>query len=1213
METTTETSNASIEAALSSTNNNHQAPPASLAPSEAGASAVNDPSRTTKPALPNNQAPNFSWSNIAAGTNKQPASNPSQSAGSLSSNADDDQPPEPTLQLLLGQLQNNIIVNNLFFDSIVEPPADESETIFGVLTHSVASFNGIGSLTRSKKRKFTHFALLPNGNKSSFTAIMNCDKEHFNLTDQEYTLFTIQKNLIKIDEGASFHMKDINILRYNNLDQYNEETINSLPHGRGKVTTDSTGKAVISVMVLNRGRNGNTPNWVKLKADIPFATEQHVSAKHFSRNDEVHFQFGVDQNNNPFAFNVRRAGTVDPSALKINGTNISHNPTKVKCDIRQTFHHTYEIDRYVEVNSEQCSTIFDQASHEVSRNYPWATPQREVTHRLTINLIPTPRVIASQQQNFPNFLTFGDIDEHLIRTNSKQRSWKDLNLDEIIEIFVNTRDKHVLADFQQRNLSLNSKMFDVVIFYSSDNISLATQQMVHRSFNVSRKNGHKLLNNLVVVDKHQPRNNIGSQTSCNKLTSITTDNLGHAVNTSLVMEGNNSLEPQVTTQHLMLSTYRFHDEGDKVTCDVRRLHNNPLTVSGANPKEFMVQYLPENTKVKTLLKELSDERATGVKHISLNYLNKELDEEQKTLLKKRKQKVSSHLSHGRFYKVKITILTGATSHIVDKFRSANALICPCCSTNEPELHLESKRYIPFPKELFSLVSKVKYIDILARNCFRIVLFNTSDYDNLHDLLNLNRPSETTSTLFVSHPNSPWAQITVSDKAILLSNDYFSYGAERQNTLYISGFDSIYDYEYMQRFIKYYFNREIKVVDSEQETTSGKNVFIRFLQPINNRNSGLSSYTASFTILEDENFQYITNQAVNIHSASRGKYSRESMGMSKLKLHSLVLGEKSTADDLTSSQNSALEDGHDEDDDFIPVQTRNKNNPPSQRQSNNIQSSNKYAVFMTGQDDSSSSSTNKNMPTAERNADVNDFNNTQDSLVQTWMNKNLLVNLKVPSMETEDSDDLHTALVKHLSRSSPNYHKKNSLPANFTQGGDHPGIGKSTLQALLKGVAVKDITKAINSSLSNTNKGTHVSIARKSIKLLIDALENTQLSATPTSRHKRRASTDAGNTNSKQGKASNLPPSISHSSHTNHNTQESKQPHGTPSITSYLVSTQPERPTDSTHTPLNLTQHEQDEEPDDTSNHPMSTDDPHETNQTNVNTDTDPPDKGGSPL
>ena len=85
--------------------------------------------------------------------------------------------------------------------------------------------------------------------------------------------------------------------------------------------------------------------------------------------------------------------------------------------------------------------------------------------------------------------------------------------------------------------------------------------------------------------------------------------------------------------------------------------------------------------------------------------------------------------------------------------------------------LKSKPGIFFPKELTTMRDKYKMVEILYRGHFRIFLHKWQKISEVPASLGLTSPSEVVSACLCAPPSSPWAEIGIGNKKVVINAPY----------------------------------------------------------------------------------------------------------------------------------------------------------------------------------------------------------------------------------------------------------------------------------------------------------------------------------------------------------------------------------------------------------------------------------------------------------
>ena len=135
--------------------------------------------------------------------------------------------------------------------------------------------------------------------------------------------------------------------------------------------------------------------------------------------------------------------------------------------------------------------------------------------------------------------------------------------------------------------------------------------------------------------------------------------------------------------------------------------------------------------------------------------------------------------------------------------------------------IRSKHYLPFPKQVeeFMNSGKFKMIEIGDRGLFYLYPHDNQTDQDVNATLNLSNPSEFRSVCLTTPDNSPWTELSINGKSILLNKIYEEKIPVNNKVVYINGVESITDAQWIQNMIKKYTGFEITVVEEKGKPTN----------------------------------------------------------------------------------------------------------------------------------------------------------------------------------------------------------------------------------------------------------------------------------------------------------------------------------------------------------------------------------------------------------
>ena len=200
----------------------------------------------------------------------------------------------------------------------------------------------------------------------------------------------------------------------------------------------------------------------------------------------------------------------------------------------------------------------------------------------------------------------------------------------------------------------------------------------------------------------------------------------------------------------------------------------------------------------------------------MTYHRRYLEHEQKMEQSRNNKKDNkNNLYFSRYINAKMTINSSnpeIREAICKNLVDAGALIGPTLDAdfNDNNGHafiVYAKRHVSFPNELFLIAKKIRYVVILAKGIFRLGLKKNQTEKDVLDILEVECATEMGSDALASSPNSPWAQICSEGRIRAINVSYrfrkdklqAEVGKTVPYTTYLSGFDTIYDTESVERF------------------------------------------------------------------------------------------------------------------------------------------------------------------------------------------------------------------------------------------------------------------------------------------------------------------------------------------------------------------------------------------------------------------------------
>ena len=723
-----------------------------------------------------------------------------------------------------------------------------------------------------------------------------------------------------------------------------------------------------------------------------------------------------------------------------------------------------------------------------------------------------------------------------------------IGMEDIHEFFIKSKSEEEIKELQRDGYLDEDLKAAWVIHYNHDNISLSTIQMLIRDYaSDSKKSGgtDKVTSTTIITKSRLPgrAGDIESLTHSHKVKERYMSYVGF--NVPLVTRPYNSYLRNVTDHlgssqkpiydverevNLDLTFHVFTHDGNEAPTITHKFEGDKVTKTGSC-LVYSVLYPQDNARLKKLFVELSEtNKTTGVAHFKIRYIN-EADSPFQVNIDRR------HLTYGRFREILVELQPKSKDIIIGLLNKHGAFLGPQSQRfyNAGNFFkLTSKHFITFPTELEKLRENFKSITILDRCKFQVELKEGQASSEVPALLEFSQPSEHESLCLNTKDNSPWLQLDIGERSVLLNNNYTEEMPVRHNTVYISGFDSLFDAEFVEQFVRIFSKLTVDVVD-KLELTDESNVQARFLQDMNaDKKSRNTAYILAISSNNQQLMDNLKHEISQACAATCGRHSVLTSDIQKLKLATVVLSSTTVNREHALfkvqianlldpiAQNGANRDKQEakmakdssaeKQQEFTTVLRDKKrkkkgeveSSPPSkqngsQQNSNKVnrksdkKSSNRYEALLADEREEKQSSNPANA--SAREEEDGDFDNVQDTLVKCWI-KNKIIDVEdMPQPTPMEFRSLHELLVSHVSISTPEYHTKTSMPSWFVQKESKQkliGLGAHVLQ-YLKATDDKDegkystISKILLSRMSPADRTGRIAGLRTDIRNAVNLM------------------------------------------------------------------------------------------------------------------------------
>ncbi len=886
--------------------------------------------------------------------------------------------------------------------------------------------------TRNQRRNFrntttSQYMVIksPNG-PGSYTAI-NCGDYNkiFDPQEHPFRIFTIKA------EHFDLHNRKVDMSKATPItpqyyQQHGPEILNKFPVLYGKITQDDNGRTVAQTYELVKA--GEKTVWRKSDTLINISDGMGMSKSNLCNGDEIQFTLVNDLEGNPFATNIVKISMDFNSKLQ----QSKLKTYTYKCELSKTTIDTRVTNIVLETNTYEADAVSKMLNATQENKHLHFIPVPD--QHITLDEIKNQKFSTQR-----DCLTAGDICA-IMKHRGMDAKWHSVDIDFIHQVFVeHLTSEQISALIDTNVLTRDGLKAHWVFHYTNDNIIPIVNMMIQNDYN--RNDSHQHILSTTVITKTQLAGRaakINSKVECDKITKSWTNPNGlqiplqaknYDIKYSKVIKQTNI--PNTTSINLDLTFYQFTDNGNK-----QPLINLETAVSkepsGAF-KNFKVYFHSNNEKVKSILKNAADSSITGLKHIIATYpQNQRLNR-------------PDTLQWGKLRTCKIIVLTAATEPLVTALNTAGAYITPSDKGHSKVFHLRSKSHRPFPRELELLQQQFKFVQIIDRFYFRVHLKDTQNFDEIPSLLGLSRPSEYESDVLIAPSNSSWSEIQIKNKTIAIDQIYEEIMPQKHNTFYVKNMRTIASAMWIQELLKLHTGIETNIVNSIAETMTGNNITVRYLKTMTQDTTD-EEYVMAISSNNSDFFELLKEKCSNIYSNSNAKYDIATTGINRLQhvLDVLSIDREKSSSNISpeiflrnyEAVNTATSSSTTNNRTPSKTVSTNKATAPN-HQSNtlDLSGSNKYGALLEEDEEEE----------AERRPDPDDFNNTGDTLVKSWMDKSLSNTEKISEATLKK---LHAVTVKNIVKSTPDYHKSTTLPTWFTQqagGKKQIGFGRQMIQ------------------------------------------------------------------------------------------------------------------------------------------------------------------------
>jgi hypothetical protein len=628
-----------------------------------------------------------------------------------------------------------------------------------------------------------------------------------------------------------------------------------------------------------------------------------------------------------------------------------------------------------------------------------------------------------------------------------------------------TRTEEELKGLAETGL-VPDKKAHLVFHYTHAAAAALTQKMVHKSYELLSEHV-KVFSTVVLMDPHVRGTaaNINCQSSCPKLAETIRNAEGYKVDILTVgtkprdlLPGHEKIFFKDSFQEVDI--HIFADNADQSPATITHRDQGTWVPNGVC-RQLIAYYDEKNVTVKKCITDYANEKT-----IKVNFMQDDSASTGNSPEVKGRSPRKSNLSFGRYRRAVITVITGATHTIISSLKEAGAYVGPMSTTNARYFELRSKKMLPFPdRELAELSRAFQMMDIINRGHFRFYLYGHQRFDDVPKMLGLAKATEVNSFSLTANPSSPWVELAIDGHAILINKEYRQDNLHATNTVYIGGFDSIFDAQYVESLLHKATNTVITVVDDEKETQGSACFTARFLQNIYAfQKPAHLQYMLGLSSANEENLTTL-KQAVRLLSGfMNGKYYTADTLVSKLSVVAPIQSRKRAAEEEKSAKDHQSFQQ-------VPVSSKKNSNPTPDKRSGKVNqpqatpAANSYSQFI--EVDEEDNEDTSQLPARE--PELGDFDITGDTIIKNWL-RDKIGHLDI---DGEQMKKLHLATVKYVVSSSENYHNGSNpgLPTWFTKTGKtkggrkgastRPGLGSLLLAyASLPKLSSEDIDTAI---------------------------------------------------------------------------------------------------------------------------------------------------------
>lgn len=929
--------------------------------------------------------------------------------------------------------------------------------------------NSYGKSTISKK---TPIGFLYFGNNiSQSVSIKGFIENEKNPNENPFHIFAVRKHDINFG-NKSISSEDMNMITMENVAEFVHDPAQLLelfPKLMGKISVirEENRLVVIPWELMQNGKDRNI--WKKNEEiKLKFGMDED-QLQLLSNGEQVYFTLimGAD---GPMAVDVQRGTMINPSNLQADDYDFVMCDFSQQCPIRKIAVPTYHSKVHIEVNTYE--------SVEINEHI-----KKKTTSAHCIHFVPTARKSKEDdpEKEDPFKITAGDIAKYLTDEKST-KTWRDLNLDEIVQIWKETRSDQQIStlnklDEEKKQEDWSALLaYNVIIHFVNNKNAIATNILVSKSYNKYKIGGHDHIQTTMVIANADAKGAAGllrSQLSCNKLYSMINFNSGLRNNITIFRpDGREDVE-----ENLNLQLLSFADRGDTIPCQVNQHSKEGTHLPKVDDvTNFIIHYDPGNQSAKDKIVELSNEVN---KKISVKFIN----EKRKTSIyqtkgnkkkNNKKRKDTDTLFHGKLVRASITIIKDATLKIVKELKSVGIIVghSKDMQTRGKKIYLRSKRWTPFPAKLFELTkdNDVHLITVLDKHYFAIYTDIASNVDKILEKLELNKAANSKHLTFFAPENTPWAQVCIEGTDTIINTKYEHHTMIKNTQLYIKGFDTVYRAAYIEQLLNNSStsNQKYEIIDTQPNDLAVDKINCQFLTcPHSNPHSN-NTFTLEITS-NQTTIKKLKENANKIAEQSNKKlgimiiHSHELITHSKVRSTAAMVREETEEVAPYEAPNQGYET-------VLRKHANKKNKRSNDTQNQTNEGNGNISDFLRPKTNNTSNNNNKSnpppshsasSPPEERKVEKGDFDISQDTKLRKWLT-NQIKKLKgvPPTMELTKS--VHFNLCNLTVRVDPEYHKQASLKPSFYK---KTGLG-GLISNFLKTGTLIEVDKKLKRLLTN---------------------------------------------------------------------------------------------------------------------------------------------------